>query len=420
MSNASLLVPDRKFVEEIIASGGGDLKKCYQCATCSVVCALASDSSPFPRKEMIWAQWGLKDRLASDPDVWLCHRCNDCSLKCPRGARPGDVLAAVRQWAVRHYAVPKFLGRWVNDTKMQPVLMTLTAALLALALMVRQPIEGALSFGEPHGFYAEFFPHWLLIGFFASFTILAFVAALVGIARFWRAMKDADVLYGSPAPPIGLIKSLVLAAVSVFAHDRFGECSAQPSGRITHMTAFYGFLALFVVTIWATFDLYAFPHLGIESMYPFDLAHPMKVLANVGGVLLVFGCTKAIVDRLRDPNDALTSTAFDWMFIWLLLGVGVTGFVIEILRFAIDPEAASAAVSMAYALYFVHLVLVFQLLVYLPYSKFAHIVYRTVAMVYAEHSGRTNGARPPTQLIGSGPIEVLETPATVEEVAVEN
>jgi len=419
MSNASLLVPDRKFVEEIISSGGSDLKKCYQCATCSVACALASDRRPFPRKEMIWAQWGLKDRLASDPDVWLCHRCNDCSLKCPRRARPGDVLAAVRQWAVRHYSAPKFLSRWVNDVKMQPVSMAFTAALLALALMVRGPIEDALAFGEPHGFYAEFFPHWLLIGFFAFFTALAFFAALVGIARFWRAMKAADVLDGSPAPPIGLTRSIVLAAASVIAHDRFAKCSAQPSGRITHMTAFYGFLALFVVTIWATFDLYAFPHLGIESMYPFDLAHPMKVLANVGGVLLVFGCTKAIVDRLRDPNDALTSTAFDWMFICLLLGVGVTGFVVEILRFAIDTESASAAVSVAYALYFVHLVLVFQLLVYLPYSKFAHIVYRTVAMVYAEHTGRANGARRPTELIGSGPVEVLVTPA-VEEVAVEN
>ena len=72
MAEALLLKPDRKFVEEVVAAGGGDLKKCFQCATCSVVCPLSSDDNPFPRKEMIMAGWGLKDKLIGDVNTMLC------------------------------------------------------------------------------------------------------------------------------------------------------------------------------------------------------------------------------------------------------------------------------------------------------------------------------------------------------------
>lgn len=392
MSDSYRVKPDQEFLHRILSEGGEDLKKCYQCATCSVVCELSSGGTVFPRREMIWAQWGLKDRLMADPNLWLCHQCNDCSTKCPRGARPGDVLSALRHESVQHYAVPRFLARWANELKYLPLMLVIPAVLLGLALLVRGPVEGILPLG--HGahddeFYASFFPHWLLIGFFSGFTGLAALAAVVGVVRFWRAMKAADEGSRRSAPARGFVPGVVETVKSILFHHKFGQCTSHASRRSAHLLAFYGFSALFVVTVWAVIDLYVMPNVfGISSMYPFNLLHPMKIVANVGCVILIFGCVTAILDRRRSRADAPASTSFDWIFVWLLLGVAVSGLVTEICRFAFEPAGIDALTYLSYAVYFVHLVLVFDLLVYLPYSKFAHILYRTLALVYAEHSGR--------------------------------
>ena len=106
MSEAIMLDPDVGFIKDVRALGGGDLKKCYQCATCSVVCPISPETKPFPRKEMIAASWGLKDKVVSSSDIWLCHNCGDCNTRCPRDAKPGDALAAIRKVYAKGYQLP--------------------------------------------------------------------------------------------------------------------------------------------------------------------------------------------------------------------------------------------------------------------------------------------------------------------------
>jgi quinone-modifying oxidoreductase subunit QmoC len=297
-------------------------------------------------------------------------------------------------------------------------MLLVTVGLLGGALLARDGLEQTMGLTTHEGFYAAFFPHWLLNTFFPFFTGLAFIVAVMGIVRFWGAMKRADAAVGRTAPVLGVLPSLLRTVRSILFHDRFGKCGVQASRRAAHLAAFYGFMALYVVTIWAVIDIYVNPALGIESQYPFGLLHPMKLLANVGGVLLIYGGVKTIIDRRRTAAGTPVSTSFDWIFVSLLVGVGVTGFATEVFRFTVEPSAAGAAVTIAYAVYFIHLVLVFQLLVYLPYSKFAHVLYRTAAMVYAEHTGRTTNGRRLTPATGAAlHAQDAERPKPVEAVA---
>lgn len=389
--------PDLDFIRALGKQGGGSVKNCFQCGTCSATCALSPDAEPFPRKEMAWAVWGMKNRLLEDPDVWLCHQCNDCSTRCPRGARPGDVLAAVRQETVAHYAVPRVLGRWVNEPCCVPLLLGIPAALLTVALYLKGPIESMLGISgintERIVFsYSSMLPHWLINSFFGLFSLLVLLAVVASVKRFWRAMEAADARVGIVTPAKGLRRSIVAVLKNIVTHDKFTSCTKTRSRSFSHLCVFFGFLALSLVAIWVITAKYN-PLIPDGFIYPFWFWDPWKILANAAGAAIVAGCVWMAVERLRDREQAGTGTFSDWSLLATLLAVVITGFIAEAFHYIrLEPHRHVA--------YFVHLVFVFALLMYLPYSKFAHVVYRTTAMVYAEYSGRDSRARPAAAVDG--------------------
>ena len=401
-SGSSVLVePDLDFILALERQGGESLKKCFQCGTCSSTCALSPDRNPFPRKEMSWAEWGMKDRLLADPDVWLCHQCNDCSTRCPRGARPGDVLGAVRQQCVIHYAVPRFLGRWVSEPACIPLLLGIPAALLSLALAVREPIENALGIAPGASddriifAYTSLFPHWLLNGFFIFFSLLALAAIVVSAGRFWRALTAAGTQGGSFAPAKSLAASIAAALKTIVLHEKFTTCTKPSTRYWAHMCVFFGFAALCLVTLWVI-TASINPLVADGFVYPFGFWNPWKLLANLGGAALLAGCSLMILDRMLNSEQAGAGSYFDWFLIVTLFAVVVSGFATEALHYVrLEPHR--------HLVYFAHLVLIFTLLIYLPYSKFAHVVYRTVAMVYAEYSGRTGRPQPAATVADGNP-----------------
>ncbi len=377
---ATLVASDGGTIRRIAQLGGQHLSLCYQCGTCSVVCPQAPADGPFPRKEMVWAQWGMKDKLLADADVWMCHHCNECSIYCPRDANPGDLMAAVRAYQIEHYAAPKFLGRATSGLKFLPLAL-IPPVLLTFFLVLSAVIipERGLEYPEGEILFENFIAH-LNIDIFSAVAVgFAAVVAWLGGRKFWKAITQSE--FGGLEVREGFVKSLMLTLVDIGTHTYFKMCKVNKPLGHAHMGLFFGFLLLLTATtmafIWTV-------GLGKELSLP--AWNPIKVIGNLGGISLFIGLTAVSLRRLLRPHQVGGSMYFDWYFIGVLYLLTITGFAVEILRYSGLGDAA-------YSTYMVHLVFYFMLFTYLPFTKFAHIVYRTLALTRARQMGRRPAAR---------------------------
>ena len=385
MSEATVIKPDLQFVNDIIKGGGESLKKCYQCATCSVVCNVTPEGNPFPRKEMVLAQWGQKDKLIASPDVWLCHQCSDCTAYCPRGAKPGEVLNAIRKQSIKHVAMVPFLAKVATDAKLLPILFAIPMVLFYAILVVL----GNGNFSAPRAegnimAYHKFVPVPVIDTVFILTAIFAAVSAFVGIKRLWSGMKAQA---GEMKSTGSLVGDIISSVTTILAHSKFADCNVNRMRQWGHMLLFYSFAGLAVVTTWAIIYLYGFELLGIQPFGPFHFGEspypnsdPVKILALISSIAFAAGVVILLLNRFAKAGKAGMGSYFDWIFLLIVTGVGATGMLSWALRLA--------DMSAGYLVYYFHLVFIWSLFAYAPYSKFAHLFYRTTAMVFARHSGR--------------------------------
>lgn len=380
MADPALVQPDLEFKRTILGLGAHDLTSCYQCGTCSVVCPISTDADPFPRKEMIWVQWGLKDRLLTDPAVWLCHQCNLCNTYCPRDAKPADVMSSLRDYSITHYAVPEFMGKAMSQAKYLPLLFSFPAFIFLAVLTL---LGNLTSLPTGQIVFSKFMPIIYIEIIFSLGVGAAIVAAILGGVQYWKGMSGSSLAAGNTEPIKGLIPTLF----DVLMHRKFRHCEEDRVGtrksykshlHKSHLAVFYGFLGLVITTTSVGIGIYVFGYLT-----PWPLWHPVKILGNVSGAAVLIACGVFLYCRLKDKEKGGKSTYSDWLFLWILTLTTLTGFLSEILRLADIPP-------LAYWVYFIHLVFIFSLLVYIPYSKFAHLAYRFVAMLYS----RTRASSP--------------------------
>jgi ferredoxin len=366
------------FLGKLAKYGAFDISACFNCGNCTAVCPLSAGNDNFPRKIIRYGQLGARDRMVAGKEVWLCYYCGECSDTCPRQAEPGEFMAAARRYAIASFD-PTGISHLLYASKWFTAffLTALSAFFVLLLLSGAGPMK--LAIPEMFQFLDFDLIHntgLAVIGVAALAMITGIVRLVVTIVRSHKRVKAQN--EAEPGWSVRFYRALVKTVMELAVQKRFSDCEEEPKlawyvgRRFIHLCIMWGFIGLGLAT-------------GIDYLLgivadkvpgqPDPLWYPPRLLGTVAGIFMTYGVAVAIVQRLRRRGNYFTHTLYsDWLFLWLLLLTGVTGFTVEIGVYL--PKG----IAWMYVVFLVHVVLGMEVVLLLPFTKFAHAVYRPIGL----------------------------------------
>ena len=376
-------VIDTGLLTDIKRFGAADVSACFSCGTCTAICPLVGDDDTFPRRMIRYAQVGMRDKLLSSNELWSCYACGECSDSCPTQAEPSEFMAAARRYAIASYDRTGFARLMYTRPFLGTAISLFLAAFFALFMYTAHGPMSGTSF-DIFGFIPEELIHNTGI----VVMIIIFAAGLLGLATMARRVsRDNGVTVRSLLGGRDALSKAAGAAWSALAIDtlaqrRYRKDCESPENAVPwyrarwfiHAATMWGFLGLLAATI---ID-YGLAVVGIKATgTPVPIWYPVRLLGTIAGVALVYGTAMLMWRRYRHADRSLkTSTAADWTFLVLLLVAGLTGFAIELGLYLPEPPV------WGYWLFLFHVAVAMELVLLAPFIKFAHAVYRPLALFF--------------------------------------
>ncbi len=395
---------DRNLYPELQRFGANDISACFNCGVCSAICPLSVDGASFPRRMSRYAQLGLREKLLASPELWSCYGCSECTDSCPTKADPASFMAAARRYAVASYD-RTHLAYLLATSRLFAVVFVVALVSLLAAFMYNshRPVDGSsLAF-------FEFIPSAVIHNLGIATMAVMGVAALVGVFEMFRRVLRGPAAHGAgpSGAALGGAKATIRkaairkaairkAADAAFyavgteslAQTRFRKDCADAGAAgaanaaetrpwysqrwFIHFATMWGFLGL----LGATMADYGLELLGIKATgTAVPIWYPVRLLGTLAGAALIYGTSVLIVRRLRKSDrSSVHSTTSDWTFLTMLWVAGVTGFALELALYL--PSAP----AWGYPMFLVHVAVAMALVLLVPFGKFAHVLYRPLAL----------------------------------------
>lgn len=306
----------------------------------------------------------------------LCHNCGACLHACQYAAphefqiNVPKAMAKVRLDTYAEYAWPQAMGTLYQRNGL--TLALASGAGLALFLCLTLMLMGNLFTAIPGGNFYGIFPHNTLALMFGGVFGLAVLALTIGVRRFWRNISPASA-------PLPLKMSATFEATTNVATLKYldgghGEGCNNSDDTFTlwrrrfHHLTFYGFMLCFMATGVATLF-----HYLLNWSAPYPIVSLPVMLGIAGGVGLLIGPAGLLWLNLRRDraHGDEKQKPMDRGFIALLFLVSASGLALLAFR-----ETTALGLLLA-----IHLGLVMAFFLTMPYSKFAHGIFRSAALL---------------------------------------
>lgn len=373
---------DPNMIKNLREYGVSDWNACYHCGNCTAMCPLTEQGFLFPRKGIRAMQMGLKDKLAGHVEPWLCYYCGECSDTCPRDANPGEMMMALRRFLTSLYDWTGLSGKLYRSkalhiTVMAFLFVAVIAAFLIFATVpdpasqvVKDHLAQATAGGVkeatvPLNLYAPpatiaLLDHiqLILLGFFLLTNLINMYNKVI--------IKDKTVKI-----PLWLyVKEIAAAFWNFITQWKFSKCDRKKIYWFSHvliMSSYFIMFALIVLFLdWFQTD-------EIHSA-----SHPQRLLGYYVTFGLLFATVYYFIGRFRKKEQIFKfSHHSDWIFIFLLFMIAVTGILIHIFR-------VNGMAQATYIMYAVHLAFeVPMVFTFVAFSKWSHLAYRPIAIYFS-------------------------------------
>ncbi len=375
MNDRNLIKPDTDFIKYIKANGGENLSKCYQCATCSSTCSLSTEEYGFPRKQMLWAQWGLKDKLLKDPGPWLCFYCGDCSQQCPRKGNPGETMMALRRYLTSLYDWTGLSRLMYSSVYWEIGILSIMAAIIILLFTLPNNFGFGLLYSSGPAPLST-----VMLDKFAPIDIVDWgdriMAAVLGLLLLSNAARMFyGLTKGEKIPFSSYLMELPNFIIQGITQKRWRDCDSNSSGKnwVRHFLLVTGYAIMFTLVV------VFLPWFQING----SSLHWTSILGYYSTVVLLGSTIWIIIDRINKGTEMHQFSHFsDWMFPILLFLSALSGILLHIFRVSDMPMPT-------YYTYMIHLVIVVPMLVVeVPFGKWSHLLYRPLAIYVASVRSR--------------------------------